>query len=336
MRPRPRRRASRSCTPRSRTHDAKTPDRGAREPRSLPRARAAAAAALDLVVWPENAVPLLLEDNPAWSRASPRSAAAAPYLVGAPRMVRPRRLRASLRASAFLHRARGRVIAALRQAPPAAVRRDDAGVRRRGACCSRGASRPARAAVLAAGGLRLGPLICYEVIFPELRARRGARRRRAAREPQQRFLVPAGAGPAPAPPLRTAARGRAPAHDGARRQPRVRRRWCCPTVRRASHRRRHARRRDRHRAAARGADRLRAARRRASRGRASPAWRWHSWLVANDRRLRDHLSCRYGTIWAGTQSSCRLLASSVSGPNWLFTKIPVWLANFGTSTCLTW
>lgn len=38
---------------------------------------------------------------------------------------------------------------------------------------------------------------------------------------------------------------------------------------------------------------------------------------------------------AGTQSSVGFLASSVSGPNWLFTKRLVCFANFGRLACLT-
>jgi len=44
----------------------------------------------------------------------------------------------------------------------------------------------------------------------------------------------------------------------------------------------------------------------------------------------------YGFFSAGTHSSEGFFTSSVSGPNWLFTKTPTFFTNFARSACFTW
>src|SRR5205085_8072343 len=59
------------------------------------------AGSVDLVVWPENAVNLLLEDNPELVARIAAHAGATPYLVGAPRTV-PTATGHALRTSALV------------------------------------------------------------------------------------------------------------------------------------------------------------------------------------------------------------------------------------------
>ena len=123
-------------------------------------------AGADLVVWPENAVPLLLDDNAALVA---RIATARPQtlrLVGAPRVVSAED-RPSLRASAYLigpdgvagHYDKHRLLA-LAETMPAL---GGGGMR-----LAHGFTPGAGPAVLAAGEHRIAPLVCYEFIFPEL------------------------------------------------------------------------------------------------------------------------------------------------------------------------
>lgn len=123
-------------------------------------------AALDLVVWPENAVALLLEENPALVARIGAGGRGRPHLIGAPRTVVADGA-AALRASAFLV-ADGAIAGVYdkhRLLPLAETMPAFGGG---GLRLARGFSAGHGAAVLDAGGLRLGPLICYELIFPEL------------------------------------------------------------------------------------------------------------------------------------------------------------------------
>ncbi len=124
------------------------------------------AAGTDLVVWPENAVPLLLDDNPELVTRIARTGARALRLVGAPRVVtidgRP-----SLRASAYLigpdgiagHYDKHRLLALAETMPAFGGG---------GVMLARGFTPGAGPAVLTAGPHRIAPLVCYEFIFPEL------------------------------------------------------------------------------------------------------------------------------------------------------------------------
>jgi apolipoprotein N-acyltransferase len=120
----------------------------------------------DLVVWPENAVPILLEENPSLVARIAAQARRAPHLVGAPRVVavdgQP-----ALRASAFLIGPDGivGVYDKHRLLPLAETMPSFGGG---GMMLARGFTPGAGASVLTAGRLRLGPLVCYEFIFPEL------------------------------------------------------------------------------------------------------------------------------------------------------------------------
>jgi apolipoprotein N-acyltransferase len=122
--------------------------------------------ALDLVVWPENAIPLLLEENPALVTRVGASAGGRPHLIGAPRTVVTDGAPA-LRASAFLV-ADGTIAAVYdkRRLLPLAETMPAFGGG--GLLRARGFSAGGGAPVLDAGSLRLGPLVCYEFIFPEL------------------------------------------------------------------------------------------------------------------------------------------------------------------------
>ncbi len=119
----------------------------------------------DLVVWPENAVPLLLEENPALVARIAR--AGGWRLVGAPRVVGDAGGTSSLRAAAFLVGPNGiagvydkhRLLALAETMP---------GFGGGGLLTARGFSPGSGRAVLTAGALRVAPLVCYEFIFPEL------------------------------------------------------------------------------------------------------------------------------------------------------------------------
>jgi apolipoprotein N-acyltransferase len=123
-------------------------------------------AELDLVVWPENAVPILLEENPDLVARIGAHGHGRPHLVGAPRTV-PIDGVPALRASAFLIEA-GTVTDVYdkhRLLPLAETLPTFGGG---GLSLARGFSPGHGPAVLTAGTLRIGPLVCYEFIFPEL------------------------------------------------------------------------------------------------------------------------------------------------------------------------
>jgi apolipoprotein N-acyltransferase len=125
---------------------------------------APAADALDLVVWPENAVTVLLEENrELLDRIAAR--AAVPHLVGAPRAV-PGPRGVVFRTSALLVD-RGGIRARYdkRRLVPFAETGPVFGASQLfRARYYRGTGDP----VLAAAPARLGPLLCYEAAFPEL------------------------------------------------------------------------------------------------------------------------------------------------------------------------
>lgn len=136
--------------------------------RSLERHLALSPAAdpsVDLVVWPENAVPALLADDPGLLDAIRARGAAMPYLVGAPRIVTSGG-RATLRASLFLVDGDGiRASYDKRELLPVVETLPSTWLplapERLG--FSPGEGRP----VLETNGFTIGPLICYEAIFPE-------------------------------------------------------------------------------------------------------------------------------------------------------------------------
>ncbi len=116
---------------------------------------------LDLVVWPENTVSVLLEDNPALVRRIAVPAHRAPHLVGGPRLVgdAPR----ALRASAFAIGADG--IAATydkRRLVPLAETGGGGWAPLLGFGTGEGAGR------FEIGGVCIAPSICFEAVFPEL------------------------------------------------------------------------------------------------------------------------------------------------------------------------
>jgi apolipoprotein N-acyltransferase len=122
---------------------------------------------VDLIVWPENAVPLLLEDNPALVARITAQPTATWRLIGAPHVIPEPGGRTSLRASAFLVGPHGiagtydkhRLLALAETMPELGGA---------GALTAHGFEPGAGPSMLAAGDLRLAPLICYEFIFPEL------------------------------------------------------------------------------------------------------------------------------------------------------------------------
>jgi apolipoprotein N-acyltransferase len=125
-----------------------------------------AAGTVDLVVWPENAVDLLLEDNPELVARIAARAGATPYLIGAPRSVAST-TGPTLRTSALVVEAGGvtgsydkRRLLPFAETMPS--------LRGGGAAAPHGFAPGTTATVVTAGRLRLGPLICYEAIFPEL------------------------------------------------------------------------------------------------------------------------------------------------------------------------
>ena len=121
----------------------------------------AGGAAVDLVVWPENTVPVLLADNPDLVSRIAERAVRTKYLIGAPRLVEARSR--SLRTSAFLIGESGieGVYDKLRLLPGAEVARS-------GRSDELGFSAGQLVPSLVAGGVRLGATICYEAVFPDL------------------------------------------------------------------------------------------------------------------------------------------------------------------------
>ena len=120
----------------------------------------------NLIGWPENAAPLLLEDNPENVKRVATLRANTRRLIGAPRAVTGDG-GSSLRASAFLIGPRGiegiydkHRLLALAETMPA--------MGGAGTFVEYGFSPGTGPSMLAAGDLRIAPLICYEFIFPEL------------------------------------------------------------------------------------------------------------------------------------------------------------------------
>jgi len=126
-----------------------------------------AGAAIDVVVWPENTVGVLLEDNPELVARIAARAAQTPYLIGGPRLVEamPR----SLRASAFLIGAHGiEATYDKRRLLPAAETWGGGW----GALLGFGAG--ADGVPFDVRGTHIGTSICFEAVFPDL-ARADAR-----------------------------------------------------------------------------------------------------------------------------------------------------------------
>ncbi len=121
---------------------------------------------VDLVVWPENAVNLLLEDNPSLVARIAAHAGSTSYVVGAPRAVATT-AGATLRTSALLI-AGGAVRSTYDKRRLLPFAETMPSLRGQGAAEPRSFVAGAAATVLAVGGRRLGPLICYEAIFPDL------------------------------------------------------------------------------------------------------------------------------------------------------------------------
>ncbi len=124
------------------------------------------AGSVDLVVWPENAVNLLLEDNPDLVARIAAYAGATPYLVGAPRTVATAGGR-TLRTSALVI-AGGAVTASYDKRRLLPFAETMPSWRGEGGARPQDFTSGTTAAVLTVGGVRLGPLICYEAIFPAL------------------------------------------------------------------------------------------------------------------------------------------------------------------------
>lgn len=124
------------------------------------------AGGVDLVVWPENAVNLLLEENPALVARIAAHAGATPYLVGAPRAVATG-AGATLRTSALVI-ADGAVRGAYDKRRLLPFAETMPSLRGAGAADARSFVAGDAATVLTVAGRRLGPLICYEAIFPDL------------------------------------------------------------------------------------------------------------------------------------------------------------------------
>ncbi|MCC6849125.1 MAG: apolipoprotein N-acyltransferase [Deltaproteobacteria bacterium] len=124
------------------------------------------AGSVDLVVWPENAVNLLLDENPALVARIAAHAGATPYLVGAPRAIvadgRP-----TLRTSALVIE-NGAVRAAYDKRRLLPFAETMPSWRGAGQAAPSDFTPGAIPTVLVVQGRRLGPLICYEAIFPEL------------------------------------------------------------------------------------------------------------------------------------------------------------------------
>ncbi len=124
------------------------------------------AGGVELVVWPENAVNVLLEDNPALVARIAAHAGTTPYLVGAPRAVAAS-AGGTLRASALVI-ADGAVRGAYDKRRLLPFAETMPSLRGAGAADARSFVAGDAATVLPVAGRRLGPLICYEAIFPDL------------------------------------------------------------------------------------------------------------------------------------------------------------------------
>jgi apolipoprotein N-acyltransferase len=124
------------------------------------------AGSVDLVVWPENAVNLLLEDNPDLVARIAAHAGPTPYVVGAPRTVATA-AGSVLRTSALVID-RGAVVGSYDKRRLLPFAETMPGLRGAGRAAPKGFTAGGAATVLAVAGTRLGPLICYEAIFPEL------------------------------------------------------------------------------------------------------------------------------------------------------------------------
>lgn len=124
------------------------------------------AGGVDLVVWPENAVNLLLEDNPDLVARIAAHAGTTPYLVGAPRAVAGA-AGATLRTSALVI-ADGAVRGTYDKRRLLPFAETMPSLRGGGGADPRSFVAGDAASVLTVGGRRLGPLICYEAIFPDL------------------------------------------------------------------------------------------------------------------------------------------------------------------------
>lgn len=118
-------------------------------------------APLDLVVWPENTVSVFLEDNPALVERIAAAARRAPYLIGAPRLVGdpPR----ALRASAFAIGRPG-ITATYDKRRLVPLAETGGG----GWAPLLGFGAGEASGPLTISGVRIGPSICFEAVFPEL------------------------------------------------------------------------------------------------------------------------------------------------------------------------
>jgi apolipoprotein N-acyltransferase len=121
---------------------------------------------LDLIVWPENAVPVLLEENPALIDRAREVARSAPLLLGAPRISDEAGI-SNLRAAAFLVGPDG-IVAAYekRRLLPLAETSGTFGADNLWMAVM--STDSTSNLVLRAGRLRLAPLICYEAIYADL------------------------------------------------------------------------------------------------------------------------------------------------------------------------
>lgn len=124
------------------------------------------AGSVDLVVWPENAVNLLLADNPVLVARLAAHAGPTPYLVGAPRAVATS-AGATLRTSALVI-ADGAVRGTYDKRRLLPFAETMPSLRGEGGGAPRFFVAGDAPTVLTVGGRRLGPLICYEAIFPDL------------------------------------------------------------------------------------------------------------------------------------------------------------------------
>lgn len=125
-----------------------------------------ATGSVDLIVWPENAVNLLLEDNPELVARIAAHAGSTPYVVGAPRAVTGA-TGATLRTSALVI-ADGAVQGTYDKRRLLPFAETMPSLRGEGGADPRSFVAGDAATVLMVGGRRLGPLICYEAIFPDL------------------------------------------------------------------------------------------------------------------------------------------------------------------------
>ncbi len=123
-------------------------------------------AGVDLVVWPENAVPLLLEDNPELVVRVSAQSGGVPRLIGAPRTI-VENGRPSLRASAFLI-GPGGIMGAYDKHRLLVLAETMPSLGGAGILTGHGFTPGTGPTTLAAGALAIAPLVCYEFIFPEL------------------------------------------------------------------------------------------------------------------------------------------------------------------------